>query len=126
MNSNYNNTYNPLTLADIFLDVLEQMSKDEKHKAYVRKVRTLMDVPECSEFLSRTLINAMGYPTPISESTVDKAVNCLIHFHEGNIEECKDLTKAQKEFQKVMMKEFMNQYCKTIKTFIASKNLLMK
>ena len=36
----------PLTMADIFLDVLEQMSNDEKFKAYVRKVKTLMDIPD--------------------------------------------------------------------------------
>ena len=50
----------PLALGDIFLDVLEQMSNDESQKTYVRKVKILMDVPECAEFLSICLINAMA------------------------------------------------------------------
>lgn len=63
-----------LTLADIFLEVLEQKSNDEKFKAFVRKVKTLMDIPECAEYLSFGLMNAMGNPTPIAASTVDKTV----------------------------------------------------
>ena len=95
------NSTRPQTLSDIFLIVLEQMSKDERQKAHIRKVRTLMDVPECSEFLSRCLINAMGYPTPIAASTVDQAVDCLTHFYEDNIEDNQDLTKGQTAIQKV-------------------------
>lgn len=85
-----------------------------------------MDVPECSEFLSRCLINAMGYPTPIAASTVDKAVDCLTHFYEDNIEDNQDLTKGQKAIQKGIMHGFMNDYRKAVKFFIASKNLLME
>lgn len=44
------NNVRPLTLTDIFLMVLEQMAQDEEKKAYIRKVRTLMDVPECADF----------------------------------------------------------------------------
>lgn len=120
------NSTRPQTLSDIFLIVLEQMSKDERQKAHIRKVRTLMDVPECSEFLSRCLINAMGYPTPIAASTVDKAVDCLTHFYEDNIEDNQDLTKGQKAIQKGIMHGFMNDYRKAVKFFIASKNLLME
>ena len=40
-----NSDTRPLTLADIFLMVLEQMAQDEEKKAYIKKVRTLMDVP---------------------------------------------------------------------------------
>ena len=58
------------TLADIFLIILEQKYEQEEQKEYVRKVRTLMDVPECAELLSCSLVNAMGYPTPIAENTV--------------------------------------------------------
>lgn len=120
---NNSNNYN-ITLADIFLEVLEQKSNDESQKAYIRKVKTLMDVPECSELLSCTLINAMGHPTPIAASIVDKAVDCLIHFHEDNIEGNQDLTKGQKAMQKGAMNVFMNECRKALKSFIASKNLL--
>lgn len=114
----------PLTMADIFLDVLEQMSNDEKFKAYVRKVKTLMDIPDCAEYLSFGLMNAMGHPTPIAASTVDKAVDCLTHFYEDNIEENQEITKEQKEVQKGLMKGFMSEYLNAVKNFITSKNLL--
>ena len=114
----------PLTLADIFLMILEQMAQDEEKKSYIRKVKTLMDVPECAEFLSCCLINAMGYPTPIAASTVDKAIDCITHFYEDNIEENKELTPQQKKVQKSLMQEFMSKFRTTVKNFIASKNLL--
>lgn len=120
-----NNNTRPLTLADIFLDVLEQISNDEKFKAYVRKVKTLMNMPECAEFLSICLMNAMGHQTPIVANTVDKAVDCLTHFYEENIENNQDLTKEQKKVQKGLMKDFMNEYNVIVKNFIASKNLLI-
>lgn len=114
----------PLTLADIFLMILEQMAQDEEKKSYIRKVKTLMDVPECAEFLSCCLINAMGYPTPIAATTVDKAIDSIIHFYEENIEENKELTPQQKKVQKSLMQEFMSKFRTTVKNFIASKNLL--
>lgn len=46
-----------LTLADIFFMTLEKMSKDDKFKSFVRKVKTLMDVPECAEYLKVGSIN---------------------------------------------------------------------
>ena len=90
------NNVRPLTLTDIFLMVLEQMAQDEEKKAYIRKVRTLMDVPECAEFLSCCVINAMGIPTPIAASTINKAIDCLIHFYEDSIEENQEWTPQQK------------------------------
>lgn len=118
------NNNRPLTLADIFLDVLEQMSNDEKFKAYVRKVKTLMVIPECAEYLRFGLMNAMGNPTPIAASTIDKAVDCLTHFYEDNIEENQEITKEQKEVQKGLMKGFLSDYKVAVKNFIASKSLL--
>lgn len=119
-----NNRNRPTTLADIFLDVLEQMSKDEKFKVYVRKVKILMDVPECAEYLTCGLMNAMGHPTPIASTTVDKAIDCLIHFYEDNIEENQDWTRGQKDVQKGLMRKFMSEYRNAVKNFISSKNLL--
>lgn len=110
---------NPLTLADIFLIVLEQMAQDEEKKAYIRRVRTLMDVPECAEFLSCCVINVMGIPTPIAASTINKAIDCLIHFYEDNIEESSQISPDQKKNQKVLMREFMSEYRKAVKNFIA-------
>ena len=119
------NNVRPLTLTDIFLMVLEQMAQDEEKKAYIRKVRTLMDVPECADFLSCCVINAMGIPTPIAASTINKAIDCLIHFYEDNIEENQEWTPQQKTVQNVLMREFMSEYQKAVKSFIASKNLLI-
>ena len=118
------NNARPLTLADIFLEVLEQKSNDDRQKAYVRKVKTLMDLPECAEFLSIGLMNAMGHPTRIAASTIDKAVDCLTHFYEDNIEENQEWTSEQKRVQKGLMKGFMNEYCQAIKAFAASRSLL--
>lgn len=119
-----NSDTRPLTLADIFLMVLEQMAQDEEKKAYIKKVRTLMDVPECAEFLSCCVINAMGIPTQIAASTVNKAIDCLIHFYEDNIEEISQISPEQKKVQKELMREFMNGYRKAVKNFIASRYLL--
>ena len=119
-----NSDTRPLTLADIFLMVLEQMAQDEEKKAYIKKVRTLMDVPECAEFLSCCVINAMGIPTQIAASTVNKAIDCLIHFYVDNIEENSQISPEQKKVQKELMREFMNGYRKAVKNFIASRYLL--
>lgn len=119
-----NSNIRPLTLADIFLMVLEQMAQDEEKKAYIKKVRTLMDVPECAEFLSCCVINAMGISTQIAASTVNKAIDCLIHFYEDNIEENSQISPEQKKVQKELMREFMNGYRKAVKNFIASRYLL--
>jgi hypothetical protein len=119
-----NSDTRPLTLANIFLMVLEQMVQDEKKKSYIRKVRTLMDVPECAKFLSYCVINAMGIQTPIAASTVNKAIDCLIHFYEDNIEENPQISHEQKKVQKELMREFMNGYRKAVKNFMASRYLL--
>lgn len=100
------NNNRPFNLADIFLEVLEQKSNDENQKSYIRKVKTLMDVPECAEYLSCGLMNALEQPTPIAASTVDKAVDFIIHLYEDNIEENHKSTKEQKNVQKGLMKSF--------------------
>ena len=118
------NNNRPFNLADIFLEVLEQKSNDESQKSYIRKVKTLMDVPECAEYLSCGLMNALGQSTPIAASTVDKAVDFIIHLYEDNIEENHKSTKEQKNVQKGLMKSFMNEYRNAVKNFISSQNLL--
>lgn len=113
------------TLNNYLLEVLEQKSNDESQKAYIRKVKTLMDVPECAEYLSFGLMNALGHPAPIAASTIDKAVDCITHFYEDNIEENQELTREEKGVQKALMKGFMNEYQEAIKEAITSKNLLL-
>ncbi len=113
-----------LTLADIFLMMLEKMAQDEEKKAYIRKVRMLMDVPECAEFLSCCVINAMGIPTPIAASNINKAFDCLIHFYEDNIEENSQILPEQKDAQKVLMRVFMSGYRIAVINFMASQYLL--
>ena len=122
MQENNNNKF--FTLADIFLIVLEQMAQDEGKRTYIRKIRTLIDVPECAEYLNFGLMNAMGNPTPIAERTLNKAIDCIIHFYEDNIEENQEWTPHQKKVQKELMREFMSEYRTAIKNFIASKKLL--
>ena len=122
MQENNNNKY--FTLADIFLNVLEQMAQDEGKRTYIRKIRTLIDVPECAEYLNFGLMNAMGNPTPIADRTLNKAIDCITHFYEDNIEENQEWTLEQKNNQKGLMREFMSKYRMAIKNFIASKNLL--
>ena len=113
-----------LTLADIFFMTLEKMSKDDKFKSFVRKVKTLMDVPECAEYLNCVIINEMGYPTPIAADTVDKAIDCIVHFYEDYIEENRQWTRVQKANQKVYMREFMAKYRDIVMNYIASNKLL--
>lgn len=113
-----------LTLADIFFITLEKMSKDDKFKSFVRKVKTLMDVPECAEYLNCVIINEMGYPTPIAADTVDKAIDCIVHFYEDYIEENRQWTRVQKANQKVYMREFMAKYRDIVMNYIASNKLL--
>lgn len=83
-----------------------------------------MDVHECAEFLSIGLMNALERPTRIAASTIDKAVNCLTHFYEDNIEENQEWTREQKNEQKWLMRGFMNEYCQAVKAFAASRSLL--
>ena len=122
---NIDNNNHPLTLADIFLTVMEQTAKDENQKEYIRRVRIMMGIPEYSEFLNCLVVNAMGNPTPIAATTVDKAVDCIIHFNEDNIENISDATKDQKDVEKVRMRSFMENYRISVKEYIAANNLLI-
>ena len=83
-----------------------------------------MTVPECAEYLGFGLKNAIGIPTPIAASTVDKAIDCITHFYEDNIEENQEWTPQQKKVQKGLMREFMSEYQKAVKQAITSMNLL--
>jgi uncharacterized protein YnzC (UPF0291/DUF896 family) len=115
----------PLTFADIFLNVLEKMNQNEEKKVYIRKIRILMNVPEFTKFMNCCLINAIGIKTPITESTVDKAIECLRHYYEDDVERNTHLSSEQKENQKDLNRNYMKFCLTTIKNFLESENLLI-
>jgi hypothetical protein len=112
-----------ITLFDIFITVLERNGNDATRN-YIRKTRILMNVPECAEYLNCILINALGTPCCIAEDVVDKAVDCVIHLHEDDIECFYNATQQQKETEKTSMKTFMEQYRCAVKDFLKSQGLL--
>jgi len=114
----------PLTLADILLIVLEQMEKDEKQKSHIRKVRTLMNVPDFAEYLHFLLMDALGHPIQIAVLTVDKAIDCLVHLYENNISENPMWKPEQKVTQIALMKNYMDEFRNWTKVALAGRNLL--
>lgn len=113
-----------VTLFEIFLTILERNANDETRNM-VSKTRILMNVPECAEYLNCILINALGVPCCISENVVDKAVDCIIHLHENDIECFYSATQQQKEAEKTAMRAFMEQYRNSVKEFLMSQKLLL-
>ena len=113
-----------ITLFDIFIAVLERNVNDTTRNI-IRKTRILLNVPECAEYLNCILINALGVPCCISENVVDKAIDCIIHLHENDIERFYSATQQQKEAEKTAMRVFMEQYQNSVKEFLMSQNLLL-
>lgn len=116
--------FQPRTLGDIFLKILEQMSQDEEKKNFIKKVSTLMDVPEYAEYFNCCVSNALGHPTSIEASTVDSAIDCLIQSYELDIDNNQEWGQEQKMMQTTLMHKFMDEYRNLAKCFIASHNLL--
>jgi hypothetical protein len=112
-----------VTLFDIFLTILERTGNDSSRN-FVRKTRILMNVPECSEYLNCILINALGVPCCIKSDVVDKAVDCIIHVYEDDIECFFNATQEQKEKEKTAMKGFMEQYRLAVKEYLRQQGLL--
>ena len=112
-----------LTLFDVFITILEK-SGDDATMNFVRKTKILMSVPECAEYLNCLLINALGVPFCITENVVDKAVDCIIHLHEDDIDCFYNATSQQKEAEKTAMRAFMEQYRITVIEFLKRKGLL--
>lgn len=112
-----------ITLFDIFITVLERDSNDATRN-FIRKTRILMNVPECVEYLNCILINAIGVRCCMAENVVDKAVDCIIHLHEDDIECFNNATKQQKNAEKAAMKSFMEQYRYAVKEYLKSQGLL--
>lgn len=114
-----------ITLFDIFIAVLER-NGNEATRNFARKTRILMNVPECAEYLNCILINALGVPYCISENVVDKAVDCVIHVHEDDIECFYNATQQQKEAEKTAMRAFMEQYRIAVKSYLNQNGLLLQ
>lgn len=112
-----------ITLFDIFLTVLERIGNDAAQN-FIHKTRILMNVPECVEYLNCILINAIGVRCCMSENVVDKAVDCIIHLYEDDIECFYNATKQQKDAEKNAMKSFMEQYRCAVKEYLNSQGLL--
>ena len=85
-----------------------------------------MNVPECAEYLNCILINALEVRCCIAENVVDKAMDCIIHVHEDDIECFYNATQQQKEAEKTAMRAFMEQYRNSVKEFLKSQRLLLK
>lgn len=85
-----------------------------------------MNVTECAEYLNCILINAFGVRCSIADNIVDKAVDCIIHLHEYDIDCFNNATQQQKENEKTTMRVFMEQYRKSVKRFIENQGLLIK
>ncbi len=113
-----------ITLFDIFITVLER-NGNEVTRNFARKTKILMNIPECAEYLNCILINAIGVPYRISDNVVDKAIDCIIHMHEDDIEYFYNATQQQKEAEKNAMRVFMEQYRNSVKEFLMSQNLLL-
>lgn len=114
-----------ITLFDIFLTVLERTGNDATQN-FIHKTRILMNVPECVEYLNCILINAIGVRCCIAENVVDKAVDCIVHLHDDDIECFYNATQQQKDAEKSAMRLFMEQYRKSVKRFIENQGLLIK
>lgn len=112
-----------VTLLDIFISVLERTG-DETSRNIVKKTRILMNAPECSEYLNCLLINALGIPCCIASDVVDKAIDCIIHLHEDDIDNGYNTSHKQKDAEKSAMRSFMEQYRHAVKEFLKKRGLL--
>ena len=116
--------FQPRTLGDIFLKILEQMSQDEEKEKFIKNVSALIEVPECAEYINCCVSNALGHSTHIATSTVDRAIDCLIQSYELDIDNNQEWEQEQKMMQTTLMHKFMDEYRNLAKCFIASHNLL--
>ena len=113
-----------LTLFDIFLQMLER-NGSERLQYIVRKLKTLMDLPECLEYLNFCLISDLGYIQRIREDVVDKAIDCLISMYETEIEESFQASQPAKENEKLAMKMYMESYRSAVKNELNRRGLLL-
>lgn len=95
-----------LTLANSLLDVLEHTATPEL-QSVISSIRAIMQMPDCVELFSATIINANGGRIPISKGTIHKAVNCIERLRKEEIERM-PIPENEKEIQKSIISAWMN------------------
>ena len=114
----------PLTLFDIFLQMLER-NGSERLRYIARKIKTLMYLPECSEYLNFCLISDFGYRISIRENVVDKAIDFLASMYESDIEDSAQASHQVKENEKIAMRMYMEKYRSAVKIELNRRGLLL-
>ena len=99
------------TLADIFLDALEQTATPDL-KQWIERVRMIMHLPDCVEVFSTIITNAVGGRIPIKEGTIHKGIDCLIKYNTIEIE-LTNLSSQDKEIQIALMTSW-EKYCEQL------------
>ena len=94
-----------MTLANSLLDVLEQTATSEQQR-FLSSIREIMQMPDCMELFSTTIINANGGRIPISKDTIHRAVDCLERIKKEEIERM-PILENEKEYQKTIMSAWM-------------------
>lgn len=94
-----------ITLANSLLDILEQTATPELQRV-ISSIRAIMQMPDCTELFSTTIINANGGRIPISKETIHRAVDCLERIKKEEIENM-PIPENEKEYQKTIMSAWM-------------------
>lgn len=94
-----------LTLAKSLLDVLEQTATPELQRV-ISSIRATMQMSDCVELFSITIINANGGRIPIRKETIHRAVDCLERIKKEEIERM-PILENEKEYQKTIMSAWM-------------------
>lgn len=94
-----------ITLANSLLDILEQTATPELQRV-TSSIRAIMQMPDCMELFSTTIINTNGGRIPISKDTIHKAVDCLERIKKEEIENM-PIPENEKEYQKTIMSALM-------------------
>lgn len=102
------------TIADLFIFLLEQYGSPYIRKR-VKKIKLLMNYPDWVEFFNIAIVDAMGYPVTIKESTLDKGVDYIIDLYEADIEETQFASEEDKRRERTNMHAFMAWYRDTAK-----------
>lgn len=113
------------TIADLFLFLLEQYGSPYIRKR-VKKIRMFMNYPEWVEFFNIAIVDAMGYPVPIKESTLDKGVDYIIELFEADIEEANYDSEEARRRERTNMHAFMAWYRDTAKRELMIRGRLIK
>lgn len=120
-----NKMKNITTIADLFLFFLEQYGSPYIRKR-VKKIKLLMSHPDWVEFFNIALVDLMGYPVQIKETTLDKGVDYIIDLFENDIEETQFASEEDKRREQTNMHAFMAWYRDTVKRELMIRGRLLK